>query len=546
MDLPSHRPRGLHPHRRRGSLLSYLSCLSCLSYSSWLLWPQTTIAQTPSPLCPEELGKAVEQELQTPDLRGSHWGMSLQPLGKAPLYDRNGRSYFVPASNAKLFTAAAAWIALGPDFRFLTRLYLEGKAPRLERLTIVAGGDPSLTTDHLTAAVQWLQSLGVKEIATLAIVAPPTTVPTPPTSWEWGDLRYDYGSAAPATLINGNTVTMTLIPRQVGQAPELTWSNPLGARQWRIINQVQTIPGEGYHVEVHQQPGDRTLRLTGTLGLAYGEDPWPLAIPDADRHYQDHWLQAIAAGQITLGKTLWSQNIPNGSPNFAIPSLPLKDLLIPLNSDSDNLYAEAIGQVLDGRGEDRRQRILQDLGLDSSQHLQDYAGLSRQNLVTPQDLNQLLQSLAQRGDGEVFRQTLAIAGERGTLKNRFQNTPLAGHLWGKTGTLTGVSALSGYLENAQGQFYSFSILVNNSTSDRRTLRQSIDRLALLFQRTIPCDPEGKAVQAPLHRGSWEILPSSDTQTAIDPSNSRSTELWRSDSFPFTRTLLTKVYGGNFP
>ena len=122
--------------------------------------------------------------------------------------------------------------------------------------------------------------------------------------------------------------------------------------------------------------------------------------------------------------------------------------------------------------------------------MKDGSGLSRQNLVTPQSLVALLRLMEKTNYGNTFRNSLSLAGVNGTLKNRFQNDDnIKGNLWAKTGSLTGVSALSGYLYPNGKDRLIFSIIVNNSQSNSKDLRDTIDKLVKTLGNLEDCEKE---------------------------------------------------------
>jgi D-alanyl-D-alanine carboxypeptidase/D-alanyl-D-alanine-endopeptidase (penicillin-binding protein 4) len=130
---------------------------------------------------------------------------------------------------------------------------------------------------------------------------------------------------------------------------------------------------------------------------------------------------------------------------------------------------------------------LTQLGVEADGYIiVDGSGLSRKNLTTPMALVQLLQAMAKSSQAEVFRVSLAIGGVKGTLKERFLNTPAVGIVAGKTGTLGGISALSGYVNAPNYEQLVFSILVNQSEKPNRVLRVAIDEIVVLLAQLRRC------------------------------------------------------------
>jgi D-alanyl-D-alanine carboxypeptidase/D-alanyl-D-alanine-endopeptidase (penicillin-binding protein 4) len=116
----------------------------------------------------------------------------------------------------------------------------------------------------------------------------------------------------------------------------------------------------------------------------------------------------------------------------------------------------------------------------------DGSGLSRKNLTTPAALVQVLQGIGKSPQAEVFRASLPIAGVNGTLKNRFLNTAAAGMVQAKTGSMTGISALSGYMNAPNYEPLVFSIIVNQSEQPGKVMRTAIDEIVVLLSELKQC------------------------------------------------------------
>ena len=161
--------------------------------------------------------------------------------------------------------------------------------------------------------------------------------------------------------------------------------------------------------------------------------------------------------------------------------------------ESDNTYAEAICRMQglyakagnDGSYAAALEAValgLDALGVNRSDYLQaDGSGLSRHNLVTPTALVQVLSAMRSRPDASKWMQLLPLAGRTGTLSHRFIGTPLEGVLRAKTGTVSGVSALSGYVNGC-----TFAMVVNNAPVHSAVLRAGLDDIALAFGLSTSC------------------------------------------------------------
>ncbi|MCU0550590.1 MAG: D-alanyl-D-alanine carboxypeptidase/D-alanyl-D-alanine-endopeptidase [Leptolyngbya sp. Prado105] len=165
---------------------------------------------------------------------------------------------------------------------------------------------------------------------------------------------------------------------------------------------------------------------------------------------------------------------------------PFENLLAVVNRYSDNDQADALRRRIGGQSAIRN--ALKLLGVSSNSYAQvDGSGLSRSNRVTPTALVTLLESMFTHEQSGRFYQSLAVAGVNGTLRNRFRNTLVQGNLHGKTGTLRGVRALSGYLDNRNYGTIAFSIVVNQPGQSGQVLAQAIDQIVLQTAQVESCD-----------------------------------------------------------
>jgi len=170
-------------------------------------------------------------------------------------------------------------------------------------------------------------------------------------------------------------------------------------------------------------------------------------------------------------------------------SPPLIRALEIINKKSQNLHAEmllrTLGAEFKGAGTNEAglqvvNEFLVDAGVDSEKiRLNDGCGLSRENLITPRFQTSLLQFCRQRYYFDLFRNTLAVSGTDGTLKNRLSATEVRGSIYAKTGTLNGVTTLAGYMTTKSGRNLVFSIFANRATAASR-VKKTIDEICSLF------------------------------------------------------------------
>lgn len=317
-------------------------------------------------------------------------------------------------------------------------------------------------------------------------------------SWEWEDVLADYGAPVNSLILNQNTVQLTLVPQQPGQPLRINWSDPLEAGQWQLENKSITAQSVASGVNVSW---DKTavLKVTGELGVDTKPESISLAVVDPNEHFLRHLRRALAKEgikDIATSTRLDHKKLSSLFEELAVvESPPLSELLKETNQNSNNLYAEALLRVLGARlgnltkitdstdqmGLEVVKETLTALGVDPSGYvLVDGSGLSRHNLVSPEALAQTLRTMANSPLAAVYRASLPVAGISGTLGNRLRDTSAQGIVQAKTGTVGGVSALSGYVDAPDYEPLVFSIIVNQSDQSAAQLRQAVDRIVLLL------------------------------------------------------------------
>jgi serine-type D-Ala-D-Ala carboxypeptidase/endopeptidase (penicillin-binding protein 4) len=457
------------------------------------------IAKQPQRFCQQDLAKGIEQIISRPNLARSHWGIEIQTLTGESLYSLDGDKFFNPASTAKLLVSAAGLLELGADYRIKTPIYSQGKPPVLNSLRIKGQGDPTVSTQSLKNIVHQLQLKGVRKIENLIIddsyFAPPTINPT----WEWADVHSYFATAINSTMLNQNTVTLTLLPQQIGQPVKFFWDDAIAANQWRVINYATTGKADlEYAVEIDRDLGQPLLMLRGKLAVNEPPDVWNLAVVDPAQYFLESLRFHLFRSGITVtrGTVFERENIDLlDSKLTVIYAPPLQKILTEINQESNNLYAEVLGKILAQKLQvetpiNAINQSLKQIGIKPDEYiLVDASGLSRQNLVTPQTLVKILRLMSQTTEPKIaqaYLDSLATAGIDGTLKNRFINTSVQNNLWAKTGTLTEVGALAGYLQTQSNSTLVFSILVNNSELENKEIRQAIDEIVVIVSRLEQC------------------------------------------------------------
>ncbi|WP_051463681.1 D-alanyl-D-alanine carboxypeptidase/D-alanyl-D-alanine-endopeptidase [Leptolyngbya sp. PCC 6406] len=163
----------------------------------------------------------------------------------------------------------------------------------------------------------------------------------------------------------------------------------------------------------------------------------------------------------------------------------LRQWIDPVNRNSDNRAADALLRRIGGQHAVRQ--ALLPLGIDPEGYQQvDGSGLSRQNRMRPATLVTLLKAMAAHEDTGLFYASLPVGGVSGTLRNRFRDSPLQGRVRAKTGTLQGVRALSGYVQNGDYGEIAFSLVINQPGQTGTVMVQTIDQMVLHISQVQRC------------------------------------------------------------
>jgi len=469
-----------------------------------------------------ELRRELLAHATQPRFAHAQWGMHVVSLDTGrTLFSANGDKLFLPASTTKLFTAALALDTLGPDFRIRTSVYATS-APDIRGvlkgdLVLYGRGDPSL--DVAAAGGDWdrvlaplvepLVACGLKTVqGDLRADESFFREARIGSGWEYDDLQWYYGAEVSALTVNDNAVEVVVRPGpRVGTLAQV-FLFP-STRYVVLSNAVQTAAaGSPRRLIVKRDPEANRVTVRGAMPLDSRSASESVAV----RHPAG-WLgreleQALARRGITVrGRVVTVTNA--GSPDqggangrlvelASLSSPPLRDLLPRMMKPSQNLHAQLLLLQAGARqpvGEDAADRtseqaglaalsaFLAKAGLDVAEvRLEEGSGLSRHNLVTPRALVELLRFMRSHPHAAVFRDSLPVAGVDGTLRTRFRGTSAEGNLRAKTGSLSQVNTLAGYVQTAAGEGLVFALMLNNyaGAPDGRPGRMELDELAVLL------------------------------------------------------------------
>jgi len=394
------------------------------------------------------------------------------------------------ASNTKLLTTAAALGTLGSEHRFRTRVALRGTVENgvlTGDLAVFGGGDPNISGrfhdgDSYAIFRQWataLKARGVDRVnGDLVLVnglfAPPRIHP----DWPRDQLTTWYEAPIDALSFNDNCVLVRTSPAPQIGAPARVETVPKLA-YFAVQNSARTSGSRQENRLIVGRLGDSdTLVVSGQIyrGSAPSEE-W-VAVHDPAAYFGAALRAALAEEGIAIAGGLRQEHgLPESDwEQVTVWESDLAQTLEVTNKRSQNFYAETLAKFLgwQQRGDGSWaggiavvSDFLTGLGLAPAEfQLADGSGLSRGNLATPRAMTTLLEHMYFHALGRDFLRSLPFSGEPGLRwERRLARAPYAGNVFAKTGTIRGVSTLSGYARAVSGKVYAFSILCNQVRSN---------------------------------------------------------------------------------
>ena len=467
--------------RRWSSLLSLVSLL--------LLSVSLTALSSSSPL-----PSRIDDLLQRWQVNEAFWGIAVYDVdAERMIYSRNANQAFLPASNQKIVTSAAALDILGSTHRYETTLHYNGSAQGSVMrgdLLLDGSGDPTFGSsqvrgeDPFKAWAQRLAEMGVERIEGRLIGDDNAFDDRPyPEGWTVNYITEQkgrhMGNSAGGLAYRDNVVPLIVRATRPGAPPSVE-VQPKDVVS--INNQAVTSSRwRGNTLQVNRTFSTNELVLTGSVARSYDGT---LAVPVSNpttfvlRSFERRLQEAGIETDLELIDIDDLEDQPDrGSPLFVEFSRPLAEIAAVMNKESNNFYAEQVfrsyGWGGSARGAARRTKaFLREAGINTRQLLvHDGSGLSRKDLITPQAMVKLLAHMNRHEEREAFLASLPRGGEYNTtLDYRLHRTDVQA----KTGSLEFVRSLSGYTKRANGNRVAFAVFANNYTGPSYQISRTID------------------------------------------------------------------------
>ncbi len=463
-----------------------------------------------TPSAPEgRLAEDLQTILNRPELAPMAIGVKVvSPVTGRTLFSHHSNALFHPASNTKMFTAVGVLRTMGADYRYLTSVFADSDVytrsdTLFTSLYLFGRGDPLLEIAHLDSlAGKVAKDTGIRVIAGDVVVDDAYLDDIPfGEGWMWDDVQYSYSASLNALAVNGNSVKIVVSPgASIGAPVSVRVEPPTAAVSFEVQAVTEAAASsdtssiEPLWVERDWPARSNRIKVTGRLRLDASEVAFYRSVEEPGLHAGRLFRDRLHARGVRVAGSVRHGITPTRARSMAIYRSPVvTEALAHLLKHSSNLTAELLvktmgrhatgetGTAVDGLSALRRE--LEDyIGLDADHYrFADGSGLSWYNYVSPDQIVDLLLATYHDGTiGDAFREALPVAGVDGSLKNRMKDTTAMGNLRAKTGTLTGVSCLSGYVYTMDGEPLIFSIMMNNFVGPASTARRAQDEIGVLL------------------------------------------------------------------
>ena len=450
----------------------------------------------------QQLRSDITAAVQMPGVQRGAWGIVVHSLDRDErLFELNPHMLLVPASSSKLVSAATAAEAVGWDYRFETVLRATGPVSDGTLhgdLVVVGSGDPSMGGrggDDLSSFVDALKALGIRRIDGRVIGDDDAIEePRPQLAWAWDDLGYAAGAIFGALNLTENRMQVTVSPAAREGEPTTLGVEPYAAYRPLANRTVTGAIGSPLLVWPEQRPGETFLTIAGSIPA--GAMPVHMTVSAGNPTF---WFVSVLRNRLlregieVTGEAFDVDDVmppPDRATStvlYTYKSHSLAEIVQPLLKESINLYGEALLRLNAAPGtfptndaalEGLRARLASWGVPSDGQQLIDGSGLSRRNVISPETMLTVLRHIVAAGPSSPLVTALPIAGMDGSLAGRMTGTAAQGNVRAKTGTMSNVRTLAGYVTTRDGEPLAFVIMVNNFEGSGAAALKAIDAIAI--------------------------------------------------------------------
>jgi D-alanyl-D-alanine carboxypeptidase/D-alanyl-D-alanine-endopeptidase (penicillin-binding protein 4) len=412
------------------------------------------------------------------------------------LFQQYNKLLFNPASNMKLLTSAAAINYLDSSYKFSTSLYHTGVIDGdtlYGDLYVVGGLDPEFTIVDLDSLVQIVKSLGIKYIShnIYADLSIKDSIYWGE-GWMWDDEPDPGAPHLSALNINDNSIEVFVEGTAVDSQANIILTPET---DYVIVdNRSKTVPAtmpNDFKIDRGWLNRKNTIVVEGEVRrgefIDSSDHTEKLSLLEPEKYFLTLFKEHLKKEEIYVNGITEIKKLGINPVHLSTLNRPIDSVIVNVNKESDNLSAEMLlyamalndsgAPAIAENGIETIKKLVDTIGLDPAKYsFADGSGVSRYNLVSAELLIEILIYMYNHPEFNRFYNSLAIAGLDGTLEKRMIDTEAEGRVYAKTGTLNGVSALSGYVTTLNGHLLVFSILMQNFVEKTRIARSLQDNI----------------------------------------------------------------------
>lgn len=407
----------------------------------------------------------------------------------------NDRKLMRPASNQKILTTASALYFLGKDYNFDTSIFCSEiiNDSTCGDLFVLGSFDPDFSISDLNSLIDGIQSKGIKNIVgnLYADISKSDSLYFG-NGWIWNDEPETYMPYLSQLAINKNSLKIIYEPDSIGN-PALISFNPKN-NFIAIENYSITIPNGKSTFQVTRDWLNHTNKIiaSGKLPITSKKDSVEVSIREPHFYFLNLLKEKLKDAKIKFDGKIGIRKLPQQAIKLSSFERNIVPVINNTNKVSDNLSAEMLLRALAGIKSEKHSAENGIVFLDSliklsganpnDYRIADGSGLSYYNLVSADLMTKVLQFIKNQNEPfpSIFIKTLPIGGVDGTLSNRFKNSPARKNVFAKTGTISGVSSLSGYINTKNNNWIIFSIFIQNFVGSSKQARDFQDKICELI------------------------------------------------------------------
>lgn len=447
----------------------------------------SAVGAPPSPASPSgSLATDLQSIFAESNVDHAFWGVTVRSLKTGGLlYSANGSRLQTPASTQKVITSAVAAERLGWDFRYSTTIYATGPLSGGDLdgdLVIVSNGDPTINPRHperwgvFDAWARQLYEKGLRRVGG-QLIGDDNALAEPGwgVGWAWDDLALGYGASVGALQYHENELELVIGPGQAVGDRAIIGVSPPGSGV--ILNHAVTTAAAGQpsRISLSRTPGSNMLTVSGQVAAGAAAITALASAPNPTILYLNALREALARNGIFVGSNALDVDDARVKPDYGKATVMLEDRSPTIGAIIDvclkwsrNEYAETLLHSLAPPGAEATApaalasvtETLTQWGISPDLYIaRDGSGLSRNNYLSPDALVGVLTRMwSDSRHREPFQATMPQSAVSGSLANRMKDTPAAQRVWAKTGSMSNVRSLAGYLMTADNEPLAFAFM----------------------------------------------------------------------------------------